>query len=118
MLRKLTLTVFLLIALGGATGQTANAKLSQATLKYWIGVGRCEQRGNGIFGVQWNFPGPKYQGGLGFYSGTWDWWASELNPGGRSVLSRFPNAGDAPWRVQIWVADYGLKTHNGYWGCI
>lgn len=118
LLRKLTLTVALLLALGSAMGNSANAKLRQDRINFWINVGQCEQPGAGAFGVNWSMPGPTYQGGLGFYSTTWKMWASELKPGGRTVYERFPNAGLAPMRVQIWVAEHGLTTDGNGWGCI
>lgn len=75
----------------------------------WIRIGRCEQPGSGYKGVYWSHPGPRYQGGLGFYSGTW---AAFKEPGMPS------NAGQATWRQQMWVANklyarYGTSP----WGC-
>lgn len=40
----------------------------------WFGfvrLGRCEQPGNGKWGVDWGNQGPTYGGGLGIYRGTW-----------------------------------------------
>ena len=70
-------------------------------------MARCET------GSRWGGLGATYQGGLGIYYTTWDWWARELG-----VLARYPDAGDAPRLVQIQVADYGRRVHHGYWGCI
>jgi hypothetical protein len=75
----------------------------------WVRIGRCEQPGPGKWGIYWSHPGPTYQGGLGFWYGTWDAYAPR----------RFPNdAGDATWRQQMKVAnriynDYGTSA----WGC-
>jgi resuscitation-promoting factor RpfA len=84
----------------------SSSTLSQATVAYWDGVAACETGG------AWRGLGPVYQGGLGFYSATWDWWAGELG-----LERRYPDAGDAPRLVQIRVADYGRRVHAGYWGC-
>jgi Iap family predicted aminopeptidase len=56
--------------------------------------------------------GPTYEGGVGFYVGTWRWWAGELG-----LFRRYPHAYMAPARVQMTVAEYGLTRHRGYWGC-
>lgn len=105
------------IAIAAALAPNGKARLADDTIRHWIAVGRCEQPGPGAFGVRWDHPGPTYQGGLGFYWGTWRWWASELRPGGVSVYERFPNAGLAPWRVQVWVAQHGWERYRGSWGC-
>ena len=75
----------------------------------WIRIGRCEQPGGGYKGVYWSQPGPRYQGGLGFYSGTWAAFKEPHMPA---------NAGQATWRQQMWVANklyarYGTSP----WGC-
>lgn len=75
----------------------------------WIRIGRCEQPGRGYKGIYWSHPGPTYQGGLGFYHGTWDAFKVKGMP---------DNAGDATWRQQMWVANrlyarYGTSP----WGC-
>jgi hypothetical protein len=84
----------------------APAELSRSTVAYWRGIARCET------GAHWRGLGPVYQGGLGIYWATWDWWARELG-----LERRYPDAGDAPALVQIRVADYGYRVHGGYWGC-
>ena len=75
----------------------------------WVRIGRCEQPGGGYRGINWSHHGPTYQGGLGFWYGTW---AAFKEPGMPS------NAGDATWRQQMWVANklyarYGTSP----WGC-
>jgi len=75
----------------------------------WIRIGRCEQPGSGYKGIYWSHPGPRYQGGLGFYSGTWAAFKEPHMPA---------NAGRATWRQQMWVANklyarYGTSP----WGC-
>lgn len=75
----------------------------------WVRIGRCEQPGRGYKGVYWSHPGPRYQGGLGFYSGTWAAFREPHMP---------TNAGRATWRQQMWVANklyarYGTSP----WGC-
>ena len=92
--------------LGPPQGEAAR-RLSPATIAFWDRVAYCET------GSRWGGLGSTYQGGLGFYYTTWNWWASELG-----LLARYPDAGDAPRLVQIQVADYGRRVHHGYWGCI
>lgn len=89
--------------------QIAKKKRLPKNHDLWIRIGRCEQPGSGYRGVNWSHPGPRYQGGLGFYSGTW---AAFKEPGMPS------NAGSATWRQQMWVANklyarYGTSP----WGC-
>ena len=75
----------------------------------WVRIGRCEQPGSGYKGIYWSHPGPRYQGGLGFYSGTWAAFKEPWMPS---------NAGAASWRAQMQVANklyarYGTSP----WGC-
>ena len=75
----------------------------------WVRIGRCEQPGSGYMGVHWSHPGPTFQGGLGFYYGTWDGY----KPSG------FPaDAGQASWRQQMIVANR-VAADVGFtaWGC-
>lgn len=76
----------------------------------WMAMGACEQPGNGVGGVNWSHRGPTYQGGLGFWYGTW------ASYGGR--ILGISNAGDATPEEQIWVARRVRDAH-GYsaWGC-
>ena len=77
--------------------------------KTWVRIGRCEQPGRGAWGIRWNHPGPRYQGGLGFYSGTWDSFKPRGYPG---------DAGQATWRQQMNVANR-VAGSVGFsaWGC-
>jgi hypothetical protein len=81
--------------------------LTRADVAYWDRVADCET------GSTWRGLGATYQGGLGFYWATWDWWARELG-----LQARYPDAGLAPRLVQIRVAKYGRLEHRGYWGCL
>ena len=90
-----------------AVAVKAHAKLPAATIAFWDRVAACETGGN------WRMHGSTYSGGVGFYNRTWEWWARELG-----LLHRFPSADRAPRLVQIRVAEYGLNTHRGYWGCL
>jgi hypothetical protein len=98
------LLALLLLALVALT--VARAALTPATIRYWEAIAACETHSN------WGMRGPVYEGGLGFYVGTWRWWARELQ-----LLARYPHAYMAPRIVQIRVADYGARVHRGYWGC-
>jgi len=77
--------------------------------KTWIRIGRCEQPGRGAWGINWTHPGPRYQGGLGFYSGTWDGFKPRGYPA---------DAGQATWRQQMNVANR-VAASVGFtaWGC-
>jgi len=75
----------------------------------WVRIARCEQPGSGYKGVNWSHKGPTYQGGLGFWYGTWTSFKFPSMPS---------NAGYATWRQQMKVANrlydrYGLSP----WGC-
>jgi hypothetical protein len=85
----------------------AHAKLPPATVAFWDRVAQCET------GQNWQMRGSTYSGGLGFYNQTWSWWARELG-----LAQRFPTANLAPRLVQIRVAEWGLRQHRGYWGCL
>jgi len=75
----------------------------------WVRIGRCEQPGAGYQGVNWSHTGPTFQGGLGFWYGTW---SGFKYPGMPS------NAGYATWRQQMRVANrlYGMYGTSP-WGC-
>ena len=84
-------------------------KKKPANHDLWVRIGRCEQPGRGYMGINWSHPGPRYQGGLGFYSGTWAAFKEPWMPS---------NAGAASWRAQMQVANklyarYGVSP----WGC-
>lgn len=75
----------------------------------WIAIGQCEQPGSGYMGVNWSHTGPTYQGGLGFWYGTW---TGFKYPGMPS------NAGYATWRQQMKVANRLLNLYGtSPWGC-
>lgn len=75
----------------------------------WIRIGKCEQPGSGYKGVNWSHTGPTYQGGLGFWYGTW---SGFKYPGMPS------NAGYATWRQQMKVANRLYRAYGtSPWGC-
>lgn len=75
----------------------------------WIRIARCEQPGSGYRGVYWAHPGPTYQGGLGFWYGTWDSFKYRGMP---------DNAGQATWRQQMKVANRLYRKYGtSPWGC-
>lgn len=78
----------------------------------WIAMGRCEQPGDGWEGVNWSHRGPTYQGGLGFWYGTWDTYKAGTSAEG------IDNAGDATPQQQMEVAR-NVRAAHGYhaWGC-
>jgi len=91
------------------TKTKAKKKKRPANHALWVRLGRCEQPGRGYKGVNWSHRGPTYQGGLGFWYGTWQSFKLKGMPS---------NAGDATWRQQMQVANrlyarYGTSP----WGC-
>ena len=56
--------------------------------------------------------GSLYEGGVGFSALMWKLWAGELG-----LLALYPDAFDAPPRVQMTVAQYGASVHKAQWGC-
>jgi hypothetical protein len=75
----------------------------------WVRIGRCEQPGSGYKGIRWSHTGPTYQGGLGFWYGTWSGYKYPNMPS---------NAGYASWRQQMKVANRLLAMYGtSPWGC-
>ena len=75
----------------------------------WVKIGLCEQPGSGYKGVNWSHTGPTYQGGLGFWYGTWSGYKYPVMPS---------NAGYATWRQQMKVANRLLAMYGtSPWGC-
>ncbi len=88
--------------------------MPRSTVQFWDNVARCETGQRWDWGAQHRAgEGHTYEGGVGFYWQTWQAWARELG-----LLRRYPHAYLAPKLVQIQVAEYGLRVHNGYWGAI
>lgn len=81
-------------------------------IETWVAIGRCEQPGDGWNGVWWSHRGPTYQGGLGFWYGTWDSFKQGTS------AENIDNAGDATWEQQMEVARK-VRDRHGYraWGC-
>lgn len=107
----------LLAAITCAAAVTAAAAAKPLTpdrIRFWDAVAACETGGRWDWGAR-HRPGEgrTYQGGVGFYWGTWRWWASELG-----LLGMYPAAFLAPRLIQMRVAEHGLTKHRGYWGCL
>jgi len=110
-----------LLGLGAAVGaqvgeagtQGASEVPAWLTAGFWDRVAACETGGRWDWGAR-NRPaeGHTYEGGVGFYHGTWDTWAGAVR-----LLNRYPHAYQAPRLVQIAVAEYGYSV-GGYWGCL
>ena len=80
---------------------------------FWQALAVCETGGRWDWGARHrHLEGRQYEGGLGFYAGTWRAWAGAVG-----VLHRYPHAYLAPARVQVRVGRYGL-ARGGYWGCL
>ena len=92
-----------------ALAPAAQARPLPQNYSLWIKIGRCEQPGSGYRGVYWSHPGPTYQGGLGFYYATWDYYKPKGYPA---------DAGQATWRQQMRVANrVAAKVGFTAWGC-
>ncbi|CAB4695113.1 MAG: hypothetical protein F2663_04810 [Actinobacteria bacterium] len=95
-----------------------NAAASEKVPHFWKRVAHCETGGKWNWGQfahsnhRRQLEGTSYEGGLGFYVGTWRTWARAVH-----VLTRYPHAYMAPPVIQVKVARYGL-ARGGYWGSI
>lgn len=103
--------VGLALAVGFAAAilDVAESRPMPQNYSLWIKIGRCEQPGPGYRGIYWRHPGPTYQGGLGFYYATWDYYKPRGYPS---------DAGQATWRQQMRVANR-VAASVGFtaWGC-
>jgi hypothetical protein len=114
-MRLLTICFAALVFAGAAAAHTA-ISIPAKVPKFWLRVAQCET------GARWDWgkyaltparrpgEGTAYEGGLGFYAGTWTLWRTQLHLGYRY-------AWQAPPVVQVRVAAWGLE-HGGYWGCL
>jgi hypothetical protein len=110
----LVAVVLFLVVVLAVAAETARGKLPPGTVRFWTAVANCETGGRWDWGAERRpGEGPVYEGGPGFYWATWQAWARELG-----LLARYPHAYEAPRLVQIRVADYGRRVHDGYWGAI
>lgn len=111
-----------LLALGGGHFAQGDEAVAQGTSQeepawttagFWDRVAACETGGRWDWGSRHRpAEGTTYEGGVGFYHGTWVAWAGAVR-----LLARYPHAYQAPRLVQIAVAQYGY-AHRGYWGCL
>ena len=112
-------TAALLVAsvAGVARATVTPPALTPALIRYWTAVAKCETGGGGPPKWDWGSrhranEGTLYEGGVGFSTPMWKLWAGELG-----LLTLFPDAFDAPARVQMTVAQYGATVHKAQWGC-
>jgi hypothetical protein len=96
---------------------TAEAKTELGGVpKFWVRVAKCETDGRWDWGKYADSAsrrpgeGTTFEGGLGFYSGTWTLWRRQIHVG-------YQHAWQAPPAIQAEVAAWGLE-HGGYWGCM
>jgi hypothetical protein len=106
------------LAATASSAQTAQPQpLTAQAVRYWTVVATCETGAGGPPKWDWGSKhrpgeGPLYEGGLGISVAMWNLWAGELG-----VLIRYRHAYDAPPRVQMQVAEYGVETDHATWGC-
>ncbi len=112
-------TAALLVACvpGSARAAVTPPPLTPALISYWTAVAKCETGGGGPPKWDWGSrsrpnEGTLYEGGVGFSTPMWKLWAGELG-----LLPLYPDAFDAPARVQMTVAQYGATVHKARWGC-
>jgi hypothetical protein len=100
--------LLVVLSLALAAVMSAEAKLPPRH-NLWVKIGRCEQPGRGYKGINWSHKGPTYQGGLGFWYGTWRQFKYPSMP---------KNAGFATWRQQMRVANRLYRLYGtSPWGC-
>lgn len=65
----------------------------------------------------WQYRAGSYEGGIAFFSGTWDAWKMHV-----AAARRYAHAYQAPAWVQAAVAEWGLYNyrpgHISRWGCL
>ncbi len=102
---------------GVARSTVTPPPLTPALIRYWTAVAKCETGAGGQPKWDWGSKhraneGTLYEGGVGFSTLVWRLWAGELG-----LLTLYPDAFDAPARVQMTVAQYGATVHKAQWGC-
>ncbi|HEX4518431.1 MAG TPA: hypothetical protein VH063_02505 [Gaiellaceae bacterium] len=112
-----TVVVLAAVTADVARSTTPPPPLTPSLIRYWTAVAKCETGAGGA--PKWNWgsrhrpnEGTLYEGGVGFSTAMWKQWAAELG-----WLTLFPDAFDAPPRVQMTVAQYGAIVHKAQWGC-
>lgn len=80
-------------------------------IDWFIAIGRCEQPGNGKWGIAWRHPGPTYPGGLGVFAPLW----TEKGIEGTDLAPSIPEATPLEQMIhaQRIIDKYGLWA----WGC-
>lgn len=77
--------------------------------EHWFAIGRCEQPGSGLGGVDWTAHDANYGGGLGFATSTWQGFRHPDMPA---------NAWEATPAQQIAVANDLWRLYGASpWGC-
>ena len=103
-----TIGAALAVAIIAIPAVAAPAPRLPANHALWLRVAQCEQPGAGYGGVNWKHHGPRYEGGLGFASSSWDAYKPRGYP---------DNAGDATWRQQMTTANRLWARAGWGWGC-
>ena len=103
-----TIGAALAVAILAVPAAAASRPPLPANHALWLRVAQCEQPGTGYGGVNWQHRGPRYEGGLGFFHGSWDAYKPKGYP---------DNAGDATWRQQMVTANRLWARAGWGWGC-
>ena len=79
--------------------------------KFFVAIGRCEQPGDGKWGINWTHPGPTYPGGLGVFAPLW----TEEDISGLPMASSPDKATPVQQMIhaQMIIDKYGKYA----WGC-
>ena len=86
-------------------------KILPLNWQFFVAIGRCEQPGDGKWGITWTHPGPTYPGGLGVFAPLW----SEEDISGLSMASSPDKATPIQQMIQAQkiIDKYGVYA----WGC-
>ena len=94
------------IVVTATTSPAPEPLVSGYTNTQLMAIAACEQPGSGEGGVYWEHRGPTYEGGPGFWYGTWD----TFKPAGAP-----DNAGDATVEQQLQGMRNIFAAHPDAW---
>jgi hypothetical protein len=106
-----------MVSVAQARPAPAHAKKAFATeilpmnWRFFVEIGRCEQPGDGRWGINWTHPGPTYAGGLGVFTPLW----TEDGIDGTDLAPTIPEA--TPIEQMIHAQRIIDKYGKYAWGC-
>ena len=91
--------------------ESFRSELLPLNWRFFVEIGRCEQPGDGKWGINWTHPGPTYPGGLGVFAPLW----TEDGIDGRDLA---PTITEATPIEQMIHAQRIIDKYGKYaWGC-